>query len=515
MTNCKQFIISIPEDEPVPDIIHTFCAKENALMIRIGSDCIQKARIHLSNLSQEEVYTKMKNDSSVIVKTLELDLLVQKELFKQLKQCESERIDTEIRRAVEIYKENETQLNNKYSKLQETTMLLKEEVRLIESEKTVAIQQEISKEREKFEVLICEKETQYDSKYSKLQETATLLKEELRMIELEKTTAIQQEISKEREKFDMLLGEKNRELTRMNDNYEKIAQNTNKTSTLKGIDGERVFSEIASTFKDFKGFEIIDKTKQSGEGDFYLKFEEFDILADAKNYKKSVPSSEREKIKMDLIKNEHIHFAWLVSLNTTIDKFDKSPIMFEWVNTQKCIVYINQLLHYENPSQILRIAWFTCRELFKLVKEEHTDITELTSLREKQYKMTDKIKNIRKIIRELNTTIGLLKKQVDTIDYELKDILEVETADLVDSNFSLFDDWWKLKIENTSSLEQKLKSTDIWTKFKQDNKEIMKQFQIAPEKFKQYIKSILPLSSYDIRSNNGAFDIKGIVWKSS
>jgi len=97
----------------------------------------------------------------------------------------------------------------------------------------------------------------------------------------------------------------------------------------------------------------------------------------------------------------------------------------------------------------------------------------------------------------------------------LKDILEVETADLVDSNFSLFDDWWKLKIENTSSLEQKLKSTDIWTKFKQDNKEIMKQFQIAPEKFKQYIKSILPLSSYDIRSNNGAFDIKGIVWKSS
>jgi len=465
--SCKQLILYIPTNEDVPEIIHTMCAQETAMMIRIGCECIQKARIYLTNLSQEEVYTKMKNDSAEVVKSLELNLIVQKELFKQLKQTETERNDAEIRRVVDIYKEKEIQHNCHIVKLQQTTLLLKEELRIIESEKTGAIQQEVSREREKYDILLCEKQKQ---------------------------------------------------LTRMNDNYDKIAHNTahkTSTSTLKGIDGEKVFSDIAATFKDFKGYEIIDKTKQSGEGDFYLKFDEFDILADAKNYKKSVPSSEREKIKMDLIKNEHINFAWLVSLNTAIDKYDKSPIMYEWVNTSKCIVYINHLLHYENPSQILRIAWFTCRELFKLIKEEHTDNTEfeLTGLREKQYKMTDKIKNIRKIIRELNTTIGLLKKQVDTIDYELKDILEVETTDLVDSNFSLFDDWWKLKIENNENHECVLKSTDIWYQFKQENKDNIKKFQIVPEKFKQYIKSILPLTSYDIRSNKGAFNIKGINWK--
>ena len=230
-----------------------------------------------------------------------------------------------------------------------------------------------------------------------------------------------------------------------------------------------------------------------------------------KTTKKNVPSSEREKIKMDLMKNNHIHFAWLVSLNTTIDKFDKSPIMFEWVNSNKCIIYINQLLHYENPAQILRIAWFTCRELFKLVNED--DTSDLASLKEKQFKMKDQIKNIRKIIRELNTTIGLFKKQVETVDYELKDLLDFETTELVESNFSVFDDWWKNNIDFVNHSEQKIKSTDIWFRFKQENKDIVKQLNITTDKFKQYVKSILPMTSYDIRSNHGAFEIKGVVWK--
>ena len=237
------------------------------------------------------------------------------------------------------------------------------------------------------------------------------------------------------------------------------------------------------------------------------------ILADAKNYKKTIPSSEREKIKIDLIKNDHIHFAWLVSLNTNIDKYDKSPIMYEWINTHKCIIYINHLLQFENPSQILRIVWFTCKELFKMIKEDNTDINELTSLREKQYKMTDKIKNIRKIIRELNTTIGQFKKQVDSVDYELKDLLETETTELVDSNYSIFDDWWEKIILITGNQSDIILSTDLWYKFRQVNKDIIKQFTITPDKFKQFIKSKLPMSSYNIRSNNGAFDIKGIKLK--
>jgi hypothetical protein len=455
----KNISILIPIDEELPEIIHSFSLKENLIMLKIGSECIIEAKKYITNLTQEEIYNKLKDDSLENIKKLEMDVIFQKELTKQMKLLEKERTDFEIQRTSDIYKDKENQLNVKIDKLQETILLLKEELNQYKNHKDIIIHQELSKEREK---------------------------------------------------YDLIISEKNKQLSRLNDSFEKI---TNKTNSTKGIDGEKTFSDFANTFRDFKGFEIIDKTKQSGEGDFHLKFEEFNILADAKNYKKTIPSSEREKIKIDLIKNDHIHFAWLVSLNTNIDKYDKSPIMYEWINTNKCIIYINHLLQFENPSQILRIVWFTCKELFKMIKEDNTDINELTSLREKQYKMTDKIKNIRKIIRELNTTIGQFKKQVDSVDYELKDILETETTELIDSNYSIFDDWWEKIILITGNQSDIILSTDLWYKFRQENKDIIKQFTITPDKFKQFIKSKLPMSSYNIRSNNGAFDIKGIKLK--
>ena len=455
----KKIFINIPFDQEIPNEIHSFTLTENFIMLQIGSQCIQETKKHITNLTQDEIYHKLKEESFENIKKLEMDLLLQKEMTKQIKQLEKERTDFEIQRTTDIYKDKESQLNVKIDKLQETILLLKEQLNQHQHHKDLIIHEELLKEREK---------------------------------------------------YDLLITEKNKQLSRLNDSFEKI---TNKTNSTKGIDGEKTFSDFANTFRDFKGFEIVDKTKQSGEGDFHLKFEEFDILADAKNYKKTIPSSEREKIKIDLIKNEHIHFAWLVSLNTNIDKYDKSPIMYEWINTHKCIIYINHLLQFDNPSQILRITWFTCKELFKLIKEDNTDMNELTSLREKQYKMTDKIKHIRKIIRELNTTIGQFKKQVDSVDYQLKDILETETSQLIDSNYSIFDDWWEKIIQITGNIHDIIVSTDMWYKFRQQNKDIIKQFNITPDKFKQFIKSKLPMTSYNIRSNNGAFDIKGIKFQ--
>jgi hypothetical protein len=496
----KQINIYVPFEEKIPEIIQTFTPSENALMLRIGCECIQNARIHFSELSQEEIYLKMKKEMDETIKIVERDLLLQKEINRQMKENEHERTDTEIQRIIKVYKEHEQLLEKKYEKMQGNVSLLKEELKSIDMEKSTAIQQGIAKEREKYD----EKRIQQENQYNKLQA-------ELKEIELEKTIAIQQGIAKEREKYDIWNQEKTHLLSRLTDNYEKI---TNKTSTVKGIEGERTFCQLTNnTFRDFKGFEIIDKTKQSEQGDFYLKFEEFEILADAKNYKKSVPSGERDKIKSDLKKNEHIPFAWLVSLNTSIDKFDKSPIMFEWITTQKCIVYINNLLQYEDPSQILRIAWFSCRELLKLTKDTETDITELTSLRDTKYKMIDKIKNIRKYTREMNTTIGTFKKQVEMLDSDLKNILEIETNQFVESHYTIFDNWWKQNICIVNDSQKILKSTNIWTKFKKENKEIIDQFNLNADQFKEYIKTQIPITSYEMRSNaNGALDIKGVAY---
>jgi hypothetical protein len=358
----------------------------------------------------------------------------------------------------------------------------------------------------------------YETQNEQLKKQIDLLTKQVKTYELENKNIIHVEVEKERAKYDLLLQEKDNQNRLNRETIEKLNENmmkfTNKSTSHKGSEGEKTFCEYAETFMDFKGFELLDKHTQGGEGDFHLHFEDFDVLVDAKNYKKKVPIDQREKIKKDLLKNEHLHFAWLVSLNTTIDKFDKAPIMYEWINTTQCIVYINNLTSFEDPRKILRIVWFTCKELYKLIDDVNYDEIELTTLKEKNYKLMDKIKGIRKTIREINTSINTTKNLIQVMDDELRGILESETNIIVASNFSLFDSWWDQHLETTNE-DTFIVSTDLWTSFKQENKILIQELNITGDKFKQYIKSKVPLTSLVLKSKNmnSAFDIKGIQWK--
>jgi hypothetical protein len=340
----------------------------------------------------------------------------------------------------------------------------------------------------------------------------------IKTYEKDMSASLQEEINKVKEKYDLMYREKEKQVERMTDNYEKILvqQQSSKSTSHKGSEGEKQFEDYAKTFIDFKGFKIIDKHTQGGEGDFHLHFEEFDVLADAKNYKKKVPVDQRDKIKKDLIKNEHIHFGWLVSLNTSIDKFDRAPIMYEWINTTQCLVYINNLCSFDDPSKILRIVWFTCKELYKMIEDVNYDEEEITQLKDEKFKMMDKIRNLRKNIRELNTTMNSARNLIQVMDDELKSMLENETNELVISNISLFDDWWEENIEMSTD-EFQISSTDIWIKFKQDNRLLINEMNITGEKFKQYLKSKVSLSAILLRNKNtnSAFDMKGIKFKSA
>ena len=330
------------------------------------------------------------------------------------------------------------------------------------------------------------------------------------------SASLNEELNKVKDKYDLLYREKEKQVERMTEVHEKliVQHQSSKSTSHKGSEGEKTFSEYAETFIDFKGFNIIDKHTQGGEGDFHLHFEEFDVLVDAKNYKKKVPVDQREKIKKDLIKNEHIHFGWLVSLNTSIDKFDRAPIMYEWINTKQCLVYINNLSSFEDPKKILRIVWFTCKELSKLIEDVYQDENDITELKDKNFKLIDKIKNVRKTIREINTSMNTTRNLIQVMDDDLRGLLENETNEIVTSNISLFDDWWEQTIEVTND-ETMVASTDLWTRFKQENKLIINEMNISGENFKQYLKSKVPMSGIILRNKNAnsAFDVKGIKLK--
>jgi len=357
----------------------------------------------------------------------------------------------------------------------------------------------------------------YEKQMENMKKQLEEMRKQIIIYENQNKDIINSEVDKVELKLNSVIEEKDKVIERLSSTYQNLYTSiqSHKSTSHKGKEGEQLFEYYAEeSFKDFKGFNLIDKHTQGGAGDFHIQFEDFDVLVDAKNYKKKVPIEQRDKIKKDLMKNEHIPFAWLVSLNTSIDKYDKSPIMYEWINTKQCIVYINNLTEYEDPRKILRVVWFTCKELYKFVEEINIDNEELQELKNDKFKLMDRIKNMRKTMREINTTLNTTRNMLQLIDEELKEILSSETEKLVESNYSMFDDWWETNIKVTNE-DEKILSTDLWFKFKQDNKTSMKELDIKTEKFKQYIKAKVPLESIILKSKNAnsAFEIKGIKWK--
>jgi hypothetical protein len=356
----------------------------------------------------------------------------------------------------------------------------------------------------------------YESQIEQLNRRLENAMVQIKTYEKDMSTSLQDEVNKVKEKYEVMFREKEKQVERMTEVHEKLIVQfqSSKSTSHKGSEGEKKFEDYAEVFIDFKGFDIIDKHTQGGQGDFHLHFEEFDILVDAKNYKKKVPNDQREKIKKDLQKNEHLQFGWLVSLNTSIEKFDKAPIMYEWINTRQCLVYINNLCSFEDPKKILRIVWFTCKELYDMTKEVNYDEEEITKLKDDRFKMMDKIRNLRKNIREINTSMNATKNLIQVMDDELRAMLENETNDIVMSNISLFDDWWESNIEIVSE-DITTSSTDLWTRFKQENKCVLNEMNISGDKFKQYLKTKVPSTAILLRSKNAnaAFDIKGIQLK--
>lgn len=445
----KTVILTVPDDAVIPEVLTEFTPEKVFLAINIGCKCIIDAEQSMLGLTQESIYNKAKEETAEQIKKLEMNLVIEREMSRKMDE-----------RTKNIY---EVQIDN------------------------------------------------YKKQLDKLSS-------QLKVYELENKDFVNEAIKKEKEKYDYLLETKEKRIEKMQEINDQIKESliklTHKSTVHVGTAGENEFKMYAvETFMDFPGYKMFDKHTQSGAGDFHLWFDKFNILVDAKNYKTSVPIGQREKIRNDLEKNTHITFAWLVSLNTTIDKYEKSPIMYQWINTKQCVVYINDLSQYEEPRKILRIVWYTCRELYKLVENVSTEDFELTNLKEKQFKFMDKVKNIRKTIREINTTINTTRNLLQVVDDQLKETLDEETEKIVETNYSLFDDWWDLNIA-TSDENEKLISTDLWTKFKQDNKSLINNFEITTEKFRQYIKTKISISDIIMKNKNvnSAFEIKGIKW---
>jgi hypothetical protein len=443
--------ITIPDDKIID--ISGFSLEENYMMLKIGSECLLEGRKAVAGLTQKDIYNKIKEETRGEVQRLELDILVEREMKVKM----------------------EEQIKNMYENMLE-----------------------------------------------KMRSQIETMSVQIKSYELQNKDLIKAEVDKAREKFDLILDEKDKQ-NRLNrevfDKAEKLISKTIvKTSSVIGDDGEQIFESLSDTFKDFSGYKIENKAKQGHKGDFHLFFKDFNILVDSKNYSGSVQKKEVIKIETDLTTNDNMKFAWMVSLNSNISDYNRFPIMTKWITTDvgvKCILFINNLLDHKEPRNILRQAWVICEDFHRLTKSVDKEDGDLEKYIERNIKQKKQIENLQERATELRKGINVLNNTLRHIDNDIIEMLSLVSDEFVNDKLALNDkinSWWDSNIEFSND-DSKLTSTEIWTKFKKENKEYIGENKITIELFKEKITCIVNIANYVEKTKKGVIEFIGFKFK--
>jgi hypothetical protein len=360
----------------------------------------------------------------------------------------------------------------------------------------------------------------YEYKINECQEKIEDLKMQLLNNDSYNIIKFQKELQNEKEKFEIMYKEKEKQVEKLTNIYEKLSkQNEVKSSKKLGDEGEENFMLLSETFRDFNGYKLEKKSHQSHKGDFHLFFEKFNVLVDLKNYTGSVQKKEVEKIEHDLTINDTMDFAWLISYESNICDWNKYPIMFKWIITDiglKCIVMVNKFNLNGNSSETLRTLWNMTNELYIIMnKTKDIDNTELQRLHERDYHILQKIKISQKRLSEMKRNIASMSQINKDIENDMIEALSMFTNELtqnkIDKNLKI-QEWWENNVVVCDN-ENIITSTSLWSKFKKDNKLYIEENKMTVDGFKDCIKNFIDATNYTEKSKNGMIEFIGFKIK--
>lgn len=328
-------------------------------------------------------------------------------------------------------------------------------------------------------------------KEKEMNEKQTVLTEQYNT-EVDRLSEENQQLKLEKEQ------EEKRRLMVENENNSKIIEelvqkmDTKSRSNIKalGTEGEKVlFQLLGEAFENNGEFiEIYDKSKTAHSGDMMAKFSKFTILIDSKVYKNGVDKKERDKIKLDISKNQYIKVAWLVSLDNPIQKYSSYPVMYE-IEDGVLYVYINSLLKKEDPLDILRTAYFTSEWIFENILNKEDDKILLNKYKKNEIRIRDIVDKMTKNTRERDATIKQLKENFIEGDRFLREILNNEIMDIRSTQIEMVENWWKENIKKVDG--GVLRSNVIYGRFMDSHPIDAMGINITEELFKTIILSFL------------------------
>jgi hypothetical protein len=269
--------------------------------------------------------------------------------------------------------------------------------------------------------------------------------------------------------------------------FEKAVETVNKKQTSNvhmGDKGENIFEEYAAkTFRDFEGFELKNVSNQMYKGDFHLLFKKFNVLADTKYYSNGIDKKQRDKIKHDMVKNQHIQFGWIISLDSSINKYNKAPFQFEWTMENRCICYINNFLKYEDPSEILRAVWFSCSLIYDIAMNRDSETIEIEQMKKNEIRIKEIVEKIIKNSKERDLTMNQLKENFEFNDKMVREILNTEINEIFQEHYDMVFQWWNKQLEYRAG--EKMTGNKIYKEFKKSKENVE---EIISE---DYFKTIL------------------------
>jgi hypothetical protein len=308
---------------------------------------------------------------------------------------------------------------------------------------------------------------------------------------------------------------KNTEITELNNKLiQRISEEANKKnqSTIEiGNKGEFLFQDIANeTFRDFPEY----YSKHVGElghvGDVHLFFKDFNILCDTKLHKSVVGKTHREQIKSDLQRNTKFKFAWLISYDSGICKYNQAPFVFDSIMDEDgdklYVCYINNFSLNENKHELLRSLWYSCKTLYEDVIQKQNNNNELSKLKIFKDNTLKTLEIMIKTSREMNENIKMLQQTKQVLDDAIKSINNNNSIlSINDKYLDIIKNWWNSNIKFESN--NNIKSNIIFKKFSKENNES----NITTDEFKKIIMSIVDDNKIiQPNTKNGCITIKDI-----
>jgi hypothetical protein len=192
--------------------------------------------------------------------------------------------------------------------------------------------------------------------------------------------------------------------------------------------------------------------------------------------------------------------------------------MTKWITTDvgvKCILFINNLLDHKEPRNILRQAWAICEDFHRLTKSDDKEDGDLEKYIERNLKQKKQIENLQDRAAELRRGINILNNTLRHIDNDIIEMLSLVSDEFVNDKLALNDkinSWWDSNIEFLND-DSKLTSTEIWSKFKKENKEYVGENKITIELFKEKITCIVNIANYVEKTKKCVIEFTGFKFK--